>query len=266
MSGTSRGYSPRRAGEVVGVSVRSDEDRPVHMTISGHAHTYEFAWRDTANGPVITDLRVTSGDGTPITSNTLRRINTDTLARAARRYDTSQAADAARQLRRVVETATAPAASNPAAMVADAIAWSEEQGLHDAACELRRAAVEVGPAALVADGLAGVEAVRWTEAGLGDALARHAPPGVLPEPRRVGRPKLSREFLAQVADWARKARDYNIGAVYVYVAEQAAEHVGHVAPEETVKGWIRRCKSEGLLGPDELRRPRTPRAATDITE
>jgi transposase len=173
------------------------------------------------------------------------------LSRAARRYDTPEAADSGRFLSRVIETATAQAASDPAALVADGIAEFDEARLHEAARDLRRAAAEIGPAALLADGLAGVEAHRWTEAG----LARRA------RPRRAGRPKLTREFLARVADWAREARDYNAGTVYAYVAKRAGEHLGHDVQDETVKGWIRRCKSEGLLLPGELRHPRKPRAA-----
>jgi len=57
--------------------------RPFHIECHDHAHSYEVAWRDTPDGPVVTDLRVTSPDGTPITVSSLRRIDPDRLARAA---------------------------------------------------------------------------------------------------------------------------------------------------------------------------------------
>ena len=56
--------------------------------------------------PVITDLRVTSVDSVSITSDTLRRMNTDRLARVAAMRDTAEAADAARKLRRTLDAAT----------------------------------------------------------------------------------------------------------------------------------------------------------------
>lgn len=88
MNQPSPGYSPRRRGEVVRVSVHEGAERPVHIECHEHAHTYDVAWRDAPDGPVVTDLRVTSNDGTPITFATLRRINTDRLARtAAKRRD-----------------------------------------------------------------------------------------------------------------------------------------------------------------------------------
>jgi hypothetical protein len=207
--------------------VWKDEDRPVWVSVHDHAHTYEIAWRDTADGPVITDLRVRSDDGTPITSDTLRRINTDTLLKAAQRYDTSRAAEAGRDLRATFDAA-----------------------LGDSAVDT-----------------SGIEAFRWTE-GVMDAMVRHAPHGAkvpAATPRRGGRPKLSGQFLAQVAEWAREGRDRK-AAVYPYVAQRASAQLDYVASDDTVKGWVRRCKSVGLLGLDELRQPRTPRTATDNTE
>jgi transposase len=244
---------------VVDVQVWTDEPRPVWITVSDHAHTYEVAWRDTDDGPVITDLRVHSEDGAPITSDTLRRINTDTLARTARRYATARAAENGRKLREAVEIATAQAANDPAEMVAGAIAWCEEQGLEDAARELRRVAAEVGPAALVASGFGGVEAFRWTE-GVIDAMVRTAPRGIrlaVPNRRRGGRPKtITEDFLALVAEWAREGRDRNERPLYPFIAERAAAHLGHPVQNDTVKGWVRRAKDAGLLAPDELRKPR----------
>lgn len=106
MAGTKSNYSPRRAGEVVGVEVRADDDRPVTITCYGHEHVYEIAWHDTADGPVITDLRVISRTGQPITSDSLRRINTDRLARTAALHDTASSTHAARRLRKAIDAAT----------------------------------------------------------------------------------------------------------------------------------------------------------------
>lgn len=257
MSGTKRGYSPRRAGAVVGVRVWANEPRPVWITVHDHAHTYEVAWRDTDDGPVITDLRVHSDDGTPITSNTLRRINTDTLARTARRYDTAQAARAGRKLRGHLEEALGD--QDPVTMVADVIAWCEEQGIHDAASEFRRIAAEVGPAELVASSFEGVEVFRWTE-GVIDAMIRHAPPGakfVQPPGRRGGRPRLTRQELERVADWAREAHDRNARPIYPYIAQRAVETGwrDYVVSAETVKGWVQRARDAHLLAPGDLGRP-----------
>lgn len=220
MSGTKRNYSPRRAGEVVGVDVDANSERPVTITCHDHAHTYEIAWHDTADGPVITDLRVTSVDGVPITSDTLRRINTARLARTAAMHDTSAAADAAHKLRLTLDAATD-----------------------------------------TTDGHEWIERFRFTE-GVIDAMIRHAPPGVAPPTsggRRVGRPRLSRQFLAQVAAWVREEAPKG-GNAYERVADRAASTLGRDVSTETVKGWVRRCKKAEppLLGPDELRKPRKP--------
>lgn len=199
------------------MGVWPDEPRPVWISVSEHAHTYEIAWEDTANGPAITDLRVRSDDGSPITTATLRRINTDTLLKAAVRYDNAEAAEAGRELRAAFD---------------DAIGDNRVD-------------------------TSGIESLRFTE-GVIDAMVRHAPPGAViptPEPRRGGRPKLSHEFLAQVAEWAREGRDRN-ATVYPYVAQRAAKQLGHVAADDTVKGWVRRAKQAGLIAADDLRRPR----------
>jgi hypothetical protein len=263
MGETKPGYSPRRAGEVVGVDVEIGADRPVTVTCHDHAHTYEFDWHDTAGDAVITDLRVTSRNGTPITSATLKRINTDTLLKAARRYDTRQAAEQARELRRLIEAATAEFASDPASMVVAAIAYLEsldDDIATELARELRRVATETDPEEMVADGAAGIERFRFTD-GVLDAMVRRLPLSETPPKSRGGRPRLSNEFLVQVADWAREASARNAGAVYDYVAARAANQLGYIASVDTVKGWIRRCKDTGLLGPNELRRPRRPRNA-----
>ncbi|ORB91453.1 hypothetical protein [Mycobacterium persicum] len=225
MSGTKRNYSPRRAGEVVGVEVDADAERPVTITCHDHAHAYEIAWRDTDDGPVITDLRVTSVDGVPITSDTLKRINTDRLARTAAMRDTAEAADAARKLRQTLDAATG-----------------------------------------TTDGHEWVERLRFTD-GLIDAMVRHAPLGVaLPTSggKRVGRPRLSSEFLAKVAAWATEEAPKG-GNVYERVAARAASELGRDVSAETVKGWVRRCKAAGLLKPDALR-PRKPHTAEPTTD
>jgi len=216
----SQGYSPRRKGEVVGVAVHADEPRPVWVELHDHAHTYEVAWVETDDGPAITDLRVSSGDGTPITQASLRGINTSTLLRAAQRYDTAEHAEAGRE---------------------------------------RRAAFD----AALGDGsvdTSGVESLRFTES-LADAMAKHlpsgTPPRTTPRPGRGGRPKLSREFLAQVAAWAHEGRERN-AAVYPYVSDRAAAILGHPVALDTVRGWIRRAKDADLLAADDLRKPRNP--------
>jgi hypothetical protein len=53
------------------------------------------------------------------------------------------------------------------------------------------------------------------------------------------------------------------GSVYERVADSAASKLGHDVSDETVKGWIRRCKDAGLLKPDALRRPLKPHTTTD---
>lgn len=219
MSGAKSSYSPRRAGEVVGVEVRADGERPVTITCHEHAHRYEIAWRDTADGPVITDLRVTSDDDVPITKRTLARIVPDRLARTAAMHDTADAAGVARALRQTIDAATGTSEGHD---------WIEEFRITD---------------------------------GVVDAMVRHAPPGATPPKRRArrsGRPPLSPEFLAQVAEWARGAR-WQGHSVYPYVAERAATALGRAVSDETVKVWVRRCKQAGLLDSDELRQPRKPR-------
>nr|EMP11198.2 hypothetical protein ISGA_5215 [Gordonia sp. NB41Y] len=216
MNGTNPNYSPRRAGEVVGVEVTPGDPRPVAVTCHDHAHTYEIAWAETESGPVVTDLRVTSHGGEPITSATLRRINPDRLARAAAAHDTAEGSALARELREAVDAASG-----------------------------------------TTEGHNWIDGYRFTE-GTVAALAKHAPSGVTqPATRRGGRPRLSREFLARVAQWARDAAADG-RSVYAWVADRAAAELGHDVSDETVKGWIRRCKAAEppLLAADELRKPR----------
>lgn len=218
MGGSKPGYSPRRAGEVVGVEVRPEAERPVTITCHEHAHTYEIAWRSGEDGPVITDLRVTSTEGVPITTDSLKRINTDRLARTAAMHDTHDAADAARELRQAIDTASGTTEGHD---------W--------------------------------IEQFRFTD-GVVDAMIRHAPPGSTfgqPASKQGGRPRHSREFLAQVASWAREAKKEG-HSIYPYI-EACAAAAGRPATIDTVKVWVRRCKEAGLLDPDELRQPRKPR-------
>ncbi|WKG08186.1 roadblock/LC7 domain-containing protein [Nocardia sp. PE-7] len=78
-------------------------ERPVSITCHDHVHHYELAWRDTPDGPVITDLRITSTDGSPITKRTLSRIDPDRLAVYAAGADSMDARVRARELREVFE-------------------------------------------------------------------------------------------------------------------------------------------------------------------
>lgn len=218
MSGTHDGYSPRRAGEVVGVEVVPGDDRPVKITLHGHAHRYEIAWQATPSGPIVTDLRIVpTEEAEPITTNSVRRINVERLARTAAMHDTLEAAVATRELAQAVQAVT----GEPS--------W--------------------------------LETFRFTD-GVIDAMVRHAPEGAtLPQKRKGGRPRLSTDFLVNVAGWAKQAATQG-HAIYPYVAQRASEEIGYTTADETVKGWVRRCKEAGLLKPDDLRRRRTPRTAT----
>jgi hypothetical protein len=61
--------------------------------------------------------------------------------------------------------------------------------------------------------------------------------------------------------WAREAHAYR-HAVYPYVADCASEATGEDFGDDAAKWWIKRCKEIGLLGRDELRRPRLPHTTT----
>ncbi|MGO9099049.1 MAG: hypothetical protein ACLP9Y_06260 [Mycobacterium sp.] len=253
MAGTRRGYSPRRAGEVVDVQVDRSKDRPVTIWLYEHHHRYEVAWTHSADGsPIVVDLRICSDDEVPITSNALKRINVERLARAAARHDTDEATRRGREMREAL--AAALGESNPAQILADALEWLDAQGAVSAVNELRRATAQTGPDTLLADGLAGVEARRFTD-GVVDAMVRHAPPGVTPPKRRGGRPpKWSQEFLAQATAWALEAHEDG-NAIYPYVAARASEATGADYDEDNAKWWIKRAKQTGLLAPDQLGRP-----------
>lgn len=252
---------------MVYVSIQPGAQRPVRITCRGHVHHYELAWRDTDDGPVITDLRVKSDDGAPITSDSLRRINTVRLAHAAQLYDTPQAAERGRRLRKTVDDATADLRNDPAAMIAETCAELASVDDPAAAAFARqlRALDPAQAAAWVATAGEGLQTMRLTEANLRDwaAKAGLSRGGK----RRGGRPPLTREFLAQVADWAREAARMET-PYYSYIAEQVNEHYDWEPRPETIKVWIKRCKDPNdllggdALGRDELRRPRTPRTSS----
>jgi hypothetical protein len=246
---------PMRTGEVVHVMVEAGDERPVKIWVHGHDHRYEVDWRDTDDGPVIIDLRVTS-DGVPITSDDLKRINAGVLARAARRYDTPEAAEHGRELHNSLVAATADLADDPAAMIAGVCeeldSWGDPKAA-EWARELRAMDPDDAKAAVATRG-SGFETMRITDADVRELASRA---GLI---KNRGRPQLSHEFLTQVAEWARHARDYN-KAIYPYVAQRAYESGwrDYKVPDDRVTAWIRRCKDAGLLERDELRRPRTPR-------
>ncbi|TDO16927.1 hypothetical protein EV580_0091 [Mycobacterium sp. BK086] len=239
------------------------------MTCHGHDHRYEFAWSDTDNGPVITDLRVISDAGTPITSRSLKRINAEVLARSAKRHDTDEAAETGRVMGLAAEIDLADVMSNPdpAARVAGVLAYfeSDDSGFGaDFADALRRESKSPNFSDLAerfddwygnrGESFVLTESVmrRASAKMLDDAIERLAG---APVKRRGGRPALTRAFLVKVANWARTAKDEN-RAVRQYVLDKANE--GHPKPlwtsTDTAKKWIERCKEEGLLGDEELRK------------
>jgi len=256
-----RNNSRRRAGEVVSLDVHHGDQRPVKITCDGHAHTYEIAWRDTADGPVITELLVTSRDGAPITTDSLKRINATVLARAARRYDTPEAAKVGRELREAVERATVHMRDDPAAAVAGACEWLESLDAPEAVEFIRelRALSPAEAATRVADGASGLAALRWTDASI-RSMADRA--GLLTQ--RRGRKPLDHAFLEKVAGWVRQAKDVNAPNIYEQVAEWAVSEGEreYKVGDAMVKKWVRRCKDAGLLAPDAIRQPRT-RTAED---
>lgn len=251
MTGSKPDNLPRqiRPGGVTGVSVDRTAERPVTITVSGHAHRYEFAWRATPEGPIITDLRVISDDEIPITSDTLRKINTGRLAASAARADTARAAEVGRELRQISEAAIASLGDDPAAVVEAACEWLEsldDPSAAQMALELRA----IDPSEALAAAGAGVEAARIVPELLAATQAA--------EPGKAGRPRLSLERLREVAEWARTARDHGEN-VYQYIAFEAtrADNLRHPYSDQAAKKWVQRAKAEGLLGPDELgRKPR----------
>jgi hypothetical protein len=283
MVGTGNNRSRRRrSGEVVNVVVNRDNERPVNVTCRDHAHRYEFAWRATDHGPVISDLRVTSSDGTPITSDSLRRINTVRLAHTAQAYDTDYAAAAGNALGAFADP-LADLMSDPdgTKRVAGVLAWMESSGDEfsaEVAAAMRAGSNEADLSDLVdrvdewwanrnhsfiPQFFVDPEVVNKHAA---EAMAAHAAKrGIaVPPKRRGGRPPLTRKFLAQVADWAREASRAET-PYYEYIRRRVDERDSWKPSDETIKMWIKRCKDPNdllgtdALGKDELRRSRTVR-------
>lgn len=260
MSGSRHEYSPRRAGEVTGVEVVPANARPVKITLFDHDHQYEVGWTHTENGPVVTDLRITSENGTPITSNSVKRIPVERLAKTAALHNTREAATQGRDLREAFKSVV-DHYNNPDALVAEACNWLESTGdpaASDAARQLRDAAAG-DAAALVAHALDSVEQFRFTE-GVVRALERRLSP---PASSRGGRPtEWTPEFLARVAQWARDAAPQG-GSVYERVRSRVSEELGYDVSIHQVKWWIKQCKQlqPPLLSADDLRRPRKRRTS-----
>lgn len=260
---------------MVQVSSRRSDERPVQIRCRDHAHYYEFAWRDTDDGPVITDLRVTSDDGSPITMDSLRRINTVRLAHAAQIHDTDAAAEVGRVLGNAAEIALTDVMSNPdpAVRVAGALAYIErdDSGFGaEVAADMRRQAQapDLSDLAAMIDGwyaARGQSFIIHSDTLNNAMIAAAVERGLAtPRKRRGGRPPLTREFLAQVAQWARQASRMQ-EPYYSYIADRVNERDGWEPSRETIKVWIKRCKDPNdvlgadALGNEELRRPRNPR-------
>lgn len=210
---------------------------------------------------MVTDLRITSPEGTPITSDSLKRINATVLARAARRYATAEAAKTGRALHDALAAATAEAAKDGAAMVATAIEWLEATGTpvaQEFAETLAALDTDQAQQWVAARGI-GAATARLTDAD----IARWPPPPGARRRRRGRPPEITAEFLSQIAEWAKYARDNNIRPVYGYVADQVvANGLRPTRPaDDTVTAWIRKCGPNGLnlLERGELRQPRTPK-------
>ena len=179
-----RNKSPRRPlGDVIGIEVRRDKPRPVTATCEGHRHRYKFAWADTPDGPVITDLRIVPIDEAPITRRDLARVPIERLAAAAKRHDTDEAAET----------------------------WAgASRAFADAATH----------AGLPSTGYEWLAAYRPTEAGLIAATQRQ---GVQVPGRKPGRPRLPDEHYEVVALHARQAAYDGIRSIARYVQERMAD-------------------------------------------
>jgi len=260
MSGSRNEYSPRRSGEVVGVEVDPAQERPVTIRLFDHRYRYELAWTSTAGGPVVTDLRISSDDGTPITSNSVKRIPVERLAKTAALHDTPESAKLGRDLRAAFETVV-DSYSDLETLVAEACEWLESTGDADAADAARhlRSAALTDAAGLVADTLENVEKRRFTE-GVVRALAKRRS-----TQNKGGRPtEWTPEFLMQIAQWAREAAPHG-GSVYERVRSRASNQLGYDVSVHQVKWWVKQCKESDppLLGRNELRQPRKSHATTD---
>ncbi len=210
-------------GEVVDITVHPEADRPVRIECHDHAHYYEFAWRETEDGPVITDLRITSETGIPITKRTLARINADRLAVNAQSADTPEAAERGRALREVLESVAEQSGLPP-----EMFEWAES--MRDPDGDMN--------AVLRAQG------VEFEE-----------------DDRPTGRPKLPRSHYARVAELVLSPDGRKSRSVAEYVRKHMPYPDGKLPARETVYDWIKKCKSPeyGLLDVDAVRKSKTQR-------
>jgi hypothetical protein len=241
-----------RPGAVESVAVDPNADRPVTIECHDHAHYYEFAWATNDLGPIITDLRITSREGVPITRDTLKRIPTERLAATAQLADTPGQAETARGLRKVVEAATRDV--DPARLVDHFVADLESRGLVTEAESVRRDAAERGAAAVVAEGIAGWDTYRST-LDVMLAAAERTDPAMMSRVRErvhgARRGRMPVAFYEDVAKWARAGRTRR--SVYAHIQEQSAAW-GHRNPSrDTIRRWIRRAEAEEFLTPGEIR-------------
>lgn len=239
------------------MAVDITKERPVTIECHDHSHYYEFAWSTTDFGPVITDLRITSRDGLPITRDSLKRIPTERLAATAQLVDTREQAEAARRLRHMFEAATRNI--DPDQQVANFAADLESRGLVSEADAVRRDAAERGAADVVKENIANWDTYRTTmEIQL--AAAERIDPATMAQVREqvrgTRRGRMPVAFYRDVAKWARKARTEHL-AVYAHIQEQSTSW-GHSSPSrDTVRRWIRRAEAEGFLTPGEIRAHKT---------
>lgn len=245
-----------RPGAVESVAVDIASERPVTIECNDHAHYYEFAWETDDSGPVITDLRITSRDGVPITRDSLKRIPTERLAATAQLVDTPEQADMARSLRETFETVLRDA--DPVQVIAEFASDLESQGLVEKAENVRRDAAERGAAAVVAESVANWGTYRTT-LELTLASAERVDPAVMARVREqvrgTRRGRMPAAFYEDVARWAREGRSKR--SVYAHIQEQAVAW-GHSEPSrDTVRRWIRRAEAEGFLTPGEIRAHKT---------
>lgn len=270
MDGSSNEFPSLRPGAVVDVRVDRRKARPVEITLQGHAHTYELAWRPTSIGPAIIDLRITSPEGVPITSDSLRRINTERLAKTAEAYDTDQAAETGRIVGDSFKTDLADVMSNsdPADRVAGVLAYFEnaddETGFSAEVASILRNSATAPDLSDLAEQFDRT----WRDAGgsfvIPPAATAHLAAEIAKRTaerkRRGGRPRqYTHEFLLQVAKWATEGAVR--GSVYKHVqkcAIESGEKTEFDATIPQVRWWIKRCKDAGLLPADFAREPRRP--------
>ncbi len=254
---------------MVDVQVNREKARPVEVTLHGHPHKYEIAWRTTDDGPVITDLRISSGkDAIPITTNSLRRLVVERLASAAQTYDTDQAASIGEFVKNDLEAALTDVMSSPdpAVRVAGYMEWLSKDSEGD---EFQEALVAELRSLEFRDLSAYVDRL-WADRGRSFVVSPAMVAGLNAEveaerskrKQRGGRPKdprYSYDFLEKVARWALEGKDKL--SVHQHVRERAiASGINEYdARPGHVRYWIGLCKEAGLLAPDALRKPRQRR-------